>query len=154
MTWVMPAVMSTFLQGVLMYGIVGALGGGDDDRKKKDMSDYITDLIAYRLMGIPFVRDVYNSALQGFEKKAPITSARMPTTEAWKMIQDLSYRVGNYDGSEKSVKALGWSSAETISLTSGIPTSRIYQRWIKGTDDIESGSGWWGNHFIPQERKK
>jgi hypothetical protein len=153
MTWVMPAIMSTFLQGVLMYGIVGAVGGGDD-KKKKDVEDYFTDLISYRLMGIPFVRDIYNAVLQGVEKKAPITSARMPVTEAYKMVQQLAYRVGNVDGSEKTTKAAMWASAEVASLYSGIPATRAYERWMKGQKDIEEGRGWWGNHFVPQERKK
>ena len=153
MTWVMPAVMSTFMQGALMYGLVAALGGGDD-KKKKDVMDYLTDLISYRLMGIPFIRDFYNAILQGFEKKAPITSARMPVTEAYKMAQQLAYRVGNVDGSEKTTKAVMWAAAEVVSLYAGIPASRIYERWMKGQKNIENGSGWWGNHFIPQEKKK
>ena len=156
MVQVLPSVMSTFLQGALMYGIIGALGGGDDDRKKKDLSDYFTDLISYRLMGVPFARDIYNAVLQGTKKKGPVTGARMPATEAFKMAQDLSYRAGSaFDsGSEKSVKALAWSAAELSSLWSGIPATRIYKRWVKGTRQIEEGDGWWGNHFIPQENKK
>jgi hypothetical protein len=132
---------------------VGAVGGGDD-KKKKDVEDYFTDLISYRLMGIPFVRDIYNAVLQGVEKKAPITSARMPVTEAYKMVQQLAYRVGNVDGSEKTTKAAMWASAEVASLYSGIPATRAYERWMKGQKDIEEGRGWWGNHFVPQERKK
>jgi len=156
MVWILPAMMSTFLQGALMYGLVAALGGGDDDKKRKGMMDYATDLISYRLMGIPFVRDVFNAVTQGLENKAPITSARMPITEAYKMIQQLAFRVGNFadDANGKRTKALAWAAAELSSLASGIPATRIYQRWMKGTKQIESGDGWWMNHFIPQEKKK
>ena len=154
MTWLAPSIMSTFMQGVLMYGVVAALGGGDDDKRKKGLMDYATDLISYRLMGIPFMRDMWNSMLQGFEHKAPITSARMPVTEGFKMLQQLGYKIGNLDGSERTTKAAMWSAAELASLFSGIPATRIYDRWAKGTKQIESGVGWWGNHFAPQEKKK
>jgi hypothetical protein len=154
MTWVFPAIASTFLQGLLMYGIIGAVGGGDDDKKKKDALDYATDLLSYRLMGIPFVRDVWNAGVQALERKAPITSARMPATESFKMIQQLVYRIAAIDGSEKSTKAAIWAASEIISLWSGIPASRVYDRWVKGTNDIENNEGWFGNHFVPQERKK
>lgn len=156
MIWILPAMMSTFLQGALMYGLVAALGGGDDDKKRRGMMDYATDLISYRLMGIPFVRDVFNAVTQGLENKAPITSARMPITEAYKMIQQLAFRVGNFadDANGKRTKALAWAVAELSSLASGIPATRIYQRWVKGTKQIESGDGWWMNHFVPQEKKK
>ena len=155
MTWLMPAVMSTFLQGALMYGLVGALGGGDD-KKKKGAMDYLTDLISYRLMGLPFVRDIYNAVIQGVEKKAPVTAARMPITEAWKMILQLGQRFGRVanDGSEKASKALAWTAAEVVSFMAGIPASRLYDKWMKGQRNIENGSGWWANHFVPQEKKK
>lgn len=153
MTWLAPSIASTFLQGILMYGIMGAIGGGDD-KHEKDFMDYLTDLVSYRLMGVPFIRDVWNALLQGFEHKAPVTSARMPITEGYKMLQQFSYRVGQLDGSEKTTKAAMWSAAEIASLYAGIPASRIYDRWMKGQKNIESGHGWWGNHFIPQENKK
>ena len=155
MVWIFPAMASTFIQGALMYGLASAFGGGDE-RKRKSSMDYLTDLISYRLMGIPFIRDMFNWANQGFEKKAPVTSARMPVTEAWKMMGDLAYRVGNWaeEGTEKRTKAIAWSLAEMASLMSGIPASRIYQRWDKGTKQIESGTGNWANHFIPQEKKR
>ena len=155
MTWLMPAVMSTFLQGALMYGLVGALGGGDD-KKKKGAMDYLTDLISYRLMGLPFVRDIYNAVIQGVEKKAPVTAARMTITEAWKMILQLGQRFGRVanDGSEKASKALAWTAAEVVSFMAGIPASRLYDKWMKGQRNIENGSGWWANHFVPQEKKK
>lgn len=154
MTWLAPALMSTFMQGALMYGILGAVGAGGDDKKEKDAMDYATDAISYRLMGIPFVRDIYNAVLQGFEKKTPVTGARMPATEGFKMAQQFGYRIGNLDGSEKTTKAAMWSAAELASLSSGIPATRIYERWMKGQKNIEDGSGWWGNHFVPQEKKK
>jgi hypothetical protein len=77
----------------------------------------------------------------------------MPVTEAFKMIQDFSYRVGNWDGSEKTTKAMMWSAAELASLYTNVPATRAYERWQKGQKDIENG-GWWVNYFIPQERKK
>jgi len=154
MTWLAPAIMSTFLQGALMYGLMGAIGGGDDDKREKGGMDYLTDILSYRMMGIPYLRDIFNGVIQGVEKKAPITSARMPIAEAFRMAQQLGYRMGNMDGSEKTVKAAMWSAAELTSLYLHIPATRIFERWQKGTKNIESGHGWWGNHFIPQEKKK
>ncbi len=155
MVWALPAMASTFLQGALMYGLTSALGGGDDD-KKKGWMDYATDLVSYRLMGIPFVRDLSNAIIQGVEGKAPITSARMPVTEAYKMVQQLFYRAGNLaeEVNEQRTKAVAWAMADLASLAAGIPATRIYQRWMKGTKQIELGDGWWVNHFVPQEHKK
>lgn len=155
MTWVMPAVMSTFLQGVLMYGLWGALGGGDRKREK-DLWDYTTDLLSYRLMGIPVVRDVYNAFLTGAEGKAPVTSARIPVTEGYKMLLQMGERTGRvaHDGSEKSVNNLIWSTSELASMVSGVPVARVYDKWQRGKKDIENGNGWAANYFIPQEKKK
>jgi hypothetical protein len=80
----------------------------------------------------------------------------MPITEAYKMVQQLAQRAGSFadDMNEARTKAVAWALADLASLASGIPATRIYQRWMKGTKQIESGTGWWANHFIPQEQKK
>ena len=155
MTWLAPAVMSTFLQAMLMYGIMGALGGGDDDKRKKSKWDYFSDIVSYRLMGLPFIRDAWNAVELAAENKRPST-ARMPITEPFSMALKTVYSGVKVmtDHDEKSVKAAMWSAAELASLASGVPATRIYERWQKGTKQIENGTGWWGNHFVPQEKKK
>ena len=156
MVCIFPAMASTFLSGLMMYGLIGAVGGGDDDdKRKKTAGDYFTDLISYRLMGLPFVRDAWNAYLQGAEHKMPITAARMPFTEFIKMGQQAFYRLGALEGdSEKSQKALAWSMAEMVSYASGLPVTRVYDKWRRGQEDIENREGWWMNYLIPQERKK
>ena len=156
MVWVFPAVASTALKGAIMYGLYGAFGGGDDDKKKNTFVDFLTDLIGYRVMGKPFIRDAYNALVQGYEGKQPVKNARMPITAGLDIALQGSYRVGAVvnDWSENKVKAFMWTMAELASLTSGVPVSRIYDRIQKGNKQIESGDGWIGNYFIPMEQKK
>lgn len=153
MTWVAPAVASTFLQGVLMYGVMGAVGAGDDDDREKSARDYLTDIISYRVMGIPFVRDAVNAIVQGIEGKAPVTAARMPITEGYGQLLQFAYRLGNVHD-EASGKALAWKFAELVSFFSGIPATRIYDRWQKGAQQIERNDGPMTNVLVPQEVKK
>jgi hypothetical protein len=39
-------------------------------------------------------------------------------------------------------------------MVSGVPVSRVYDKWQRGKKDIERGNGWAANYFIPQEKKK
>ena len=123
---------------------------------KKHIEDYVTDLISYRLMGVPFARDLFNTVKQKLDGKPATTTARMPALEGMNMIGktvgDTAVAMQKPDW--KHIKKTMWDASELLSLASGIPATRIYDRWAKGTKNIASGSGWWMNHFVPQEKKK
>lgn len=155
MFFIMPAIMSTFLKGTIMYGIMGAIGIGDEEKDKNTSEDYLIDLAGYRIFGLPFIRDVYGATIQAIENKTPITAVRMPIMEMYKMVLQVAYQTGKImDGTESAMSSLMWTLFELTSAWAGVPVSRIVYRWNKGLEDIEDGTGWAGNVLVPQENKK
>jgi len=160
MTWIAPAVMSTFLKGVVMYGIMGAIGLRRDDKEQnQDTMDYVLDLASYRLMGMPLFRDFGNAFIYKYGAPGRKAAIRLPTMQFWDMIATTLGYGGDlaYTQDRRSSERFLWSLAELASFSSGVPVTQVYRRIRRGLDQIKKGQtglGGVGNLFIPQVKKR
>lgn len=149
-TLVAPALLSTLMLSGFRYGF-----GGDDDKRKATVKDYILDVFSYAFMGLPGFRDIYNIFARGLDDKQAITNSSIAAMTMLDMSKKTVYHLGKvFNGDEKATKMVAWMLSEMLSYHIGIPASRVYDRWTKGTKNIEQGTGWFGNHFIPQEKQR
>ena len=125
-----------------------------------DEEDLYKDLVSWQFMGLPIVRDVVSYGIKVFPGQTSVvrSPALLGTELVGKVLKDI-YDVGAdfiEDGeiSDKMQSRMAWDIAHLASYILKVPASKIFERIMKGIDQIEDDDGGPWNLVLPDTSRK
>jgi hypothetical protein len=144
---ILPAMASTLLYSLITTG------------EPPEPEDLAKDVFMWNLAGLPFVRDLAGFAIKTVPGQTSVI--RSPAFIGAEMMGKVGrglFETGEEffvdgDVDEKTLDRLTWNIASLASYYLRVPVSQVYDRMMKGMEQIEDGEGTPLNLLIPDRRE-